>query len=100
MYQDGQNVNYERFLTGKLVAAQPVGFDVDLDDLNSMLFDWQRVVVQWALKRGCAAMFESCGLGKTAQQLEWAKHIARLTGGDVLILAPLAVSSQTVREGA
>jgi len=100
MYQDESNVNYEQFLTGKLVAAQPVGFDVTLDELNPLLFDWQKVVVQWALKRGCAAMFESCGLGKTAQQLEWAKHIARMTGGDVLILAPLAVSSQTVREGA
>ena len=100
MYQEMQNVNYEQFLTGKLVAAQPVGFDVALDELNPTMFDWQRVVVQWALKRGCAALFESCGLGKTAQQLEWARHIARLTGGDVLILAPLAVSSQTVREGA
>lgn len=100
MNEETQNVNYEQFLTGKLVAAQPVGFEVALDELNPMLFDWQRVVVQWALKRGCAALFESCGLGKTAQQLEWAKHIARLTGGDVLILAPLAVSSQTVREGA
>ncbi len=101
MYKENGNVKtYQDFLSEKVVSAQPIGFDVDLSDLNPALFDWQRVVVQWALKRGRAALFESCGLGKTLQQLEWARQIHRLAGGDVLILAPLAVSSQTVREGA
>lgn len=101
MYQENGNVKtYQDFLSEKVVSAQPIGFDVDLSDLNPALFDWQKVVVQWALKRGRAALFESCGLGKTLQQLEWARQIHRLTGGNVLILAPLAVSSQTVREGA
>lgn len=100
MYQERDEVNYQNFLAGKVVSAQPLGFDVDIADLNPSLFDWQKVVVQWALKRGRAALFEACGLGKTLQQCEWARLIHELTGGDVLILAPLAVSSQTVREGA
>jgi len=61
-----------------------------------MLFDFQRDIVNWALRRGRAAIFADCGMGKTPMQLEWAKHIP----GEVLILAPLAVSAQTVREGA
>jgi len=60
-----------------------------------MLFDFQRDIVKWALRRGRAAIFADCGLGKTPMQLEWANHIP----GNVLILAPLAVSAQTVREG-
>ena len=61
-----------------------------------MLFDFQRDIVRWALRRGRAAIFADCGLGKTPMQLEWARHIP----GRVLILAPLAVSAQTVREAA
>jgi hypothetical protein len=64
-----------------------------------MLFDWQKDIVKWSLKKGKAALFEDCGLGKTPQQLEWARQVCNYTGKNVLILAPLAVSSQTVREG-
>lgn len=92
--------NYASFLETKRENVAAVGFAVDDRDLNPALFDWQRRVVQWALKRGRAALFEDCGLGKTAQQLEWARHVARHTGRSVLILAPLAVSDQTIREGA
>lgn len=70
-----------------------------LDYLNPMLFDWQKDVDRWLIKKGKAAAFEDCGLGKTAQQLEWAKQVCARTGENVLILAPLAVSPQTVREG-
>jgi DNA modification methylase len=63
------------------------------------LFDWQKVVVRWALGKGKAALFEGCGLGKTLQQLAWADEVSRHTKGDVLILAPLAVAEQTKREG-
>ena len=92
--------NYEDFLKGKIVAAAPKGFDIGIEQLNQNLFDWQKSVVQWALRRGRAALFEACGLGKTLQQLEWANQVHRLTGENVLILAPLAVAGQTVREGA
>lgn len=91
--------DYRAFLEKKRITAESVGFDVDVADLNPKLFDWQREIVAWALKQGRAAMFEDCGLGKTAQQLEWAHQVAKHTGGDVLILAPLAVARQTQREG-
>ena len=70
------------------------------EDVSPVLFEWQREVVRWALHLGKAALFEECGLGKTFQQIEWARHIAGRTGGKVLILAPLAVAHQTVAEGA
>lgn len=90
---------YQEFLQQKLVRMQPAGFDVNPRDIHPLLFDWQREIVLWALRLGRAALFEECGLGKTLQQLEWARHVAAHTGGKVLILAPLAVAHQTVREG-
>ena len=92
-------MDYESFLAGKRINIESVGFDVPLAELNPMLFDWQRSIVRWALHRGRAALFEDCGLGKTPQQLEWARQVVKHTGGNVLILAPLAVASQTRREG-
>lgn len=91
--------NYSEFLQSKVIKHQPSGFGVDLDDLNPMLFDWQKVLSRWALYKGKAALFEDCGLGKTPQQLEWARCVHAETGGDILILAPLAVAKQTQREG-
>ena len=90
---------YEEFLKKKALVVPPCGFDVADADINPMLFDWQRAIVQWSLRRGRSALFEDCGLGKTPQQLEWAKHVAAHTGKPVLILAPLAVAQQTAREG-
>jgi len=86
--------DYTRFLESKSLTAPPTGL-ADVPDLNPMLFQFQRDIVGWALRRGRAAIFADCGLGKTPMQLEWAKHVP----GDVLILAPLAVGQQTVREG-
>jgi hypothetical protein len=93
-------VSYEDFLRCKAVSAPEVGFDVAPDEIGEHLFPFQRDIVRWAAKRGRAAIFADCGLGKTAMQLEWARLVVEHTGGRVLILAPLAVSSQTVREGA
>lgn len=87
--------DYAKFLEAKRITAPPTGL-VDVPELSAHLFDFQRDIVTWALKRGRAAIFADCGMGKTPMQLEWAKHIP----GDVLILAPLAVASQTTREGA
>jgi superfamily II DNA or RNA helicase len=64
------------------------------------LYDFQRSLVEWATRKGRAAVFADCGLGKTFVQLTWAENVARKTGGRVLILTPLAVSFQTVTEGA
>lgn len=90
--------DYHAFLRSKSVGVVPVGFEVPLSGLNPMLFDWQKRIVQWSLQRGRAALFEDCGLGKTAQQLEWANHVCRNTGRSVLILTPLAVAEQTRAE--
>jgi superfamily II DNA or RNA helicase len=86
-------MTYADYLADKLALDPPTGL-ADLPDLHPSLFDWQHDVVRWALRRGRAALFEDCGLGKTFQQLEWARHIP----GPVLILAPLAVAEQTVAE--
>ena len=91
--------DYIDFLAAKQRIVQDVGFHVADADLNPALFDFQRPCVQWALRRGRAALFQDCGLGKSIQQLEWAHHVQMHTQEIVLILAPLAVGAQTVREG-
>ena len=92
-------MEYVDFLRRKSVMAQPCGFDSRPNQLSPKLFDWQRDVTSWAIQRGRAGLFEDCGLGKTAQQVTWANTIAEHTGSPVLLLAPLAVSRQTQREG-
>src|SRR6266516_3404193 len=91
--------DYSTFLQSKRIVAQQSGISVDLDAIHPRLFDFQRVLVQWALRKGRAALFAECGLGKTFMQLEWARLVHEHSGGDVLILAPLAVASQTIAEG-
>lgn len=90
-------MSYDEFLKSKQTYFKSSGFEPT--DLNSMLFDFQLDIVRWACKKGRAALFEDCGLGKSPQQLEWGRQVCIHTGGDVLILAPLAVSKQTKREG-
>jgi DNA modification methylase len=92
--------DYSAFLAAKRITSAPAGFDVNPDAINSLLFPFQRDIVRWALRRGRAAIFADCGLGKTPMQLEWAHHVTEHTDRPVLILAPLAVSQQTAREGA
>lgn len=92
-------MTYREFLERKRTLATAVGFPVDLETLNPKLFPFQRDIVRWALARGRAALFVDTGLGKTAMQLEWARLVHEKLGGNVLVLAPLAVSSQTKREG-
>lgn len=87
---------YYSFLEGKTRRAQPVGFEPR--DLGGELFDWQRRIVGMACRKGRYALFEDCGLGKTVQQLEWARQVHAHTEKSVLILAPLAVGRQTEAE--
>lgn len=93
--------NYLDFLNNKKFVLASTGFDVDRSELNPALFDFQKDIVRWALAKGRSAIFAACGLGKTFMQLEWAYQVCKHAGGEskILILAPLAVSSQTVREG-
>lgn len=90
-------VSYSEFLSRKASVVVPTGIDHDVE-LAPHLFDFQRDLVQWALRRGRAALFADTGLGKSAMQLEWARHVVAHTSKPVLILAPLAVGPQTVRE--
>ena len=86
--------DYARFLESKKIVAPTTGMEVEPEDINPKLFEFQRDLVRWALRKGRAALFATTGTGKTAMQLEW----ARLTSQPTLILAPLAVAQQTVRE--
>ena len=90
-------VSYEEFLGNKSAAAPIAGFDPI--DFTAPLFPFQRDIVTMACRVGKFCIWADCGMGKTAMQLEWAHQVHRHTGGNVLILAPLAVAHQTVREG-
>jgi len=90
----GACVSYQDFLDKK--KLQPIISGFKADSLNNNLFDFQRVIVEWALRRGRAAIFADTGLGKTLMQTSWADAVCKHTQGDVLILAPLCVAHQTV----
>jgi hypothetical protein len=89
---------YTEFVANKARSGGDSGFDPEW--IHDGLFPFQRDVVDWAIRKGRAAIFADCGMGKTPMQLVWAENVARHTGGRVLILTPLAVAFQTVREGA
>lgn len=93
-------MNYDEFIKNKALVIESAGIDISTDELNPLLFDFQKDIVRWALAKGRAAIFADCGLGKTAMQLEWAEQIRKRTGGKVIVIAPLAVASQTKEEGA
>jgi hypothetical protein len=90
-------MNYDEFLQNKQIEAEISGFNAT--DLHPKLFPFQKDLVRWALKKGKAAIFAGTGLGKSFMQIEWSMNVHKETGGDVLLLAPLAIASQTVREG-
>jgi SNF2 family DNA or RNA helicase len=89
-------MSYDAFIQGKSRKAESFGFEPF--PITAPLFDWQRQVVEWAVRKGRAALFEDCGLGKTIQQIEWAHQVMLKTSGKVLILTPLAVAHQTAAE--
>lgn len=90
------NQQYGNFLKSKKIVDVPSGFEPK--ELNKHLYNFQRDICAWAIRRGRAGIFADCGLGKTAMQLEWARQVYEHTGKNILILAPLAVSHQTQRE--
>ena len=91
------STTYTDFLERKLHTGADHGFDPVF--MPPQLFDFQQSLVQWAVRKGRAAIFADCGLGKTAMQLTWAQNVAQHTDRPVLILTPLAVAAQTIREG-
>ena len=86
--------SYREFIASKRTVAPTVGVEVAASEMSSWLFPFQRDLTRWALRKGRAAIFADTGLGKTRMQLEWARCLDVRT----LILAPLAVARQTVRE--
>ena len=90
-------MDYQDFLDEKLKIYESCGFEAS--NFNPLLYDFQKDIVRWALAKGRSAIFADCGLGKTFMQLEWAHKVHEHTGGNVLILAPLAVAPQTKAEG-
>lgn len=90
-------MEYAQYLNQKEIVD--VGSGHDPGPINPMLFDFQNTITKWAIRRGRAAIFADCGLGKSPMQLEWADQVHRKENKPVLILAPLAVSKQTKREG-
>lgn len=89
-------MNYKEFLEVKTQLGSLDGFDPVF--MPDFLYDFQKALVEWSVKKGRAAIFADCGLGKTPMQLVWAENIVRKTNKRVLILTPLAVSHQTVQE--
>lgn len=89
-------MNYAEFLARKTRVVAELGRGCAPGDVHPMLHDWQARIVAWAVRRGRAAVWADTGLGKTVMQIEW----ARLSGRRSLIVAPLAVCQQTVREAA
>jgi len=87
--------NYTEFLQSKKAYIQATGKQIAVEDIHPKLFGFQKDIVKWATGKGRAAIFLDTGMGKTFVQLEW----ARLIGENTLIIAPLSVARQTVREG-
>jgi DNA modification methylase len=92
-------MEYTDFIKNKIQMHEDSGFDIDEKNLNQKLFGFQKFIVKMALRAGRYAVFADTGLGKTAIQLTWADEVSKHTGRPVLILAPLAVSGQTINEG-
>ena len=89
-------MNYSEFLQQKQDYGSRSGFDPLY--LPDSLFDFQKALTTWAIQKGRAAIFADCGMGKTLMQLVWAENVIRKTNKPVLILTPLAVSTQTLYE--
>ncbi len=89
-------MSYAAFLAEKAQVEGNHGFSPVW--VPPFLFDFQAAMVEWATLKGRAAIFEDCGLGKTVQELVWSENVVRHTGGNVLLLTPLAVARQIEEE--
>lgn len=92
-------MDYKEFLHNKQKGIIHSGFDINEDQLNPMLFPFQKFTVKRALKAGKYAIFADTGQGKTPMQLDIAYQVNKYTCQPVLILAPLAVTGQTIEQG-
>ena len=92
-------MNYEEFLQSKAFSTEACGFDVDRNTITPMAFDYQKDIITWACKKGKCAILTGCGTGKTLMLLEWARAVHEQTDKPVMVVSPLSVVLQTVREG-
>jgi len=92
-------ITYQELIAKKAYLHIEAGFDVEASDIPWQLRDFQRDTVAWACRRGRAAIFAGTGLGKTLMQLAWAHLVMERTDKPVLVVAPLCVAQQTIREG-
>jgi hypothetical protein len=90
-------MKYSDFIQQKTKKELKYGFHPIF--MPDILFDFQKFLVEWSVEKGRSAIYADCGLGKTFIQLTWAENVAQYGCGRVLILAPLAVAPQTVKEG-
>lgn len=91
-------MTYKEFLESKIELAQDSGFEVNPADINKALKPHQRDAVIWALKGGRRALFESFGLGKTIQEIEFCKQVINHEGGRALIVLPLGVKQEFTQD--
>ena len=91
-------MTYDEFLRSKMVIAPEGGIQIDESEINPALKPHQRDAVLWACRGGNRALFESFGLGKTAQELEWCRLMAKHSGGWALIVLPLGVKQEFTRD--
>lgn len=92
--------DYTDFLKSKVKLAEQFGFDVEDEEINPILKPFQRQCVRWAVRMGRCALFESFGLGKSIQQLEILRLIIKRVGGMGLIVIPLGVRQEFIRDAA
>lgn len=90
-------MDYSEFIETKSQLENTFGFEPIW--LPDELFDFQKYLVDWAIRAGRALIAADCGMGKTLMQLVWAENVVRHTNKRVLILTPLAVAHQTINEG-
>lgn len=94
-------MRYQEYISKKRISFVASGFDVDPDAINPMMsgrYQYQADITRWNLRRGKAANFLDCGLGKSPLEGEFAHHVHKHTGAPVLVVAPLGVSMQLHRE--
>lgn len=87
-------MTYQEFLNTKVELAEDSGFIANPEEINKALKSHQRDAVIWALKGGRRALFESFGLGKTVQEIEFCKQVIKREGGKALIVCPLGVKQE------
>lgn len=91
-------MTYKEFLQTKVEIAKDSGFEISLDEVNAVLKPHQRDAVVWAVRGGKRALFESFGLGKTIQELEFCRLVLKHKGGKALIVMPLGVKQEFVHD--